>query len=366
MHSESEIAAILVDAIREALSARTTAIVSELGRQIARAGSTSQLGTEAESVVAYAEANGGLALPASDENPGDTAEHLIEAGIEMAATMKAASESWLVLVGSASDWIPYTDAEIAFLERTVAISAAALRNAAYADQLRRRERYDTMGRIGSGWVHEVRRRAQSIEQYAYSLTTSADAHTDLRVTGCRIERTAADIVDAVNRLARLSSDGMMKQTTLPVDEVVTSAAESALIMHPDITIKAELAKGLPWLRGGEDLRLALLNLLDNGALATGGHGTLTITASEDRGQVRIEITDDGHGIKSGDMVRIWEPGWSTRGSGSGCGLTASREAIERIGGKVRIESVVGQGTIARISVPACPPDIYQSTISPSA
>jgi signal transduction histidine kinase len=58
----------------------------------------------------------------------------------------------------------------------------------------------------------------------------------------------------------------------------------------------------------------------------------------------IETADDGAGIPSGVLPRIFEPHFSTRTTGSGLGLAVSRRLIEAWGGEIGITSEEGRGT----------------------
>jgi len=66
--------------------------------------------------------------------------------------------------------------------------------------------------------------------------------------------------------------------------------------------------------------------------------------------VLIEIHDDGRGIPSSVMPRIFEPHFSTRTSGSGLGLAISRQLVEGWGGEMAIDSTEAVGTTVRISL----------------
>ena len=60
--------------------------------------------------------------------------------------------------------------------------------------------------------------------------------------------------------------------------------------------------------------------------------------------VGIEITDNGAGISSESLPRIYEPFYTTKESGTGLGLSICRDIVERMGGRIDVTSTVGTGT----------------------
>ena len=70
--------------------------------------------------------------------------------------------------------------------------------------------------------------------------------------------------------------------------------------------------------------------------------------------LRLTVRDEGIGIASEHLERIFEPGFTTRefGSGSGTGLTVVRQVTrQRVAGEVRVDSAVGQGSAFTVEIP---------------
>jgi len=68
----------------------------------------------------------------------------------------------------------------------------------------------------------------------------------------------------------------------------------------------------------------------------------------------ITITDDGAGIASGDLARVFEPYFTTRRSGTGLGLPIAKNIIEGLGGSIAVHSEQQRGTRVRIDLPLRP------------
>jgi PAS domain S-box-containing protein len=105
------------------------------------------------------------------------------------------------------------------------------------------------------------------------------------------------------------------------------------------------------------LNQVFMNLLVNAGHAIETQGTITIrTSRRDDDTVCVEISDTGKGIAPEHMNRIFEPFFTTKpvGKGTGLGLSLSYGIIKRHGGRIEVESVVGQGTTFRLLLPINP------------
>ena len=100
------------------------------------------------------------------------------------------------------------------------------------------------------------------------------------------------------------------------------------------------------------LKLALLNLLLNGAQAMQGRGELKISTSTAGGWHELRIVDDGPGIAPEAREHLFEPFFTTRSRGTGLGLVTARRIVEAHGGTVELQSPGDRGTVAVVRLPA--------------
>jgi signal transduction histidine kinase len=97
----------------------------------------------------------------------------------------------------------------------------------------------------------------------------------------------------------------------------------------------------------------LINLMINASQAIDGQGTITLATRFDDTYVYVDISDTGKGIDEADLVKIFDPFYTTKpvGVGTGLGLSISFGIIERHGGKVSVVSEPGVGTTFTFSLP---------------
>jgi CheY-like chemotaxis protein len=115
-------------------------------------------------------------------------------------------------------------------------------------------------------------------------------------------------------------------------------------------------ESLPVRGDATQLREIVTNLLKNALDAISGRGTVMITGAQREGHVRIRVQDTGSGIAPEHMARLFDPFFTTKGDrGTGLGLCLSQQIAERHGGSLSLDSKVGEGTTATLTLPAHDP-----------
>jgi PAS domain S-box-containing protein len=105
------------------------------------------------------------------------------------------------------------------------------------------------------------------------------------------------------------------------------------------------------------LRQALINLLSNAVKYNRDGGAIDIRAHADAGRIVLEIADTGLGMTPDQLAHLYEP-FNRLGrerevtEGTGIGLVLTRQLVERMNGRLEIDSEAGHGTRVRITLPA--------------
>jgi two-component system, OmpR family, sensor kinase len=177
-----------------------------------------------------------------------------------------------------------------------------------------------------------------------------DVGTDLD----EIDQLIADILTT----ARLDGENaLVERRPARLDDIVQQAAKRFLARHPNRTLETPLVEESVIDCDPLLLRRAIDNLLDNAAKYS-EIGTPVRLAVITTGQhVEFEISDRGVGMSCDELERAFTPFWRADGSrtrktgGVGLGLALARRIARAHGGDVRLESVPGQGTKAKLDVP---------------
>lgn len=96
-----------------------------------------------------------------------------------------------------------------------------------------------------------------------------------------------------------------------------------------------------------------MNLVINAAQAIKERGEIRLRTCQDSAFTLIEVSDNGSGIPPAILSRIFDPFFTTKpvDVGTGLGLSISHGIVHKHGGRIEVESVLGNGTTFRIYLP---------------
>lgn len=128
---------------------------------------------------------------------------------------------------------------------------------------------------------------------------------------------------------------------------------------PGHRLRLNISEGIPPLSGDPVfLRRTIDNILDNAARHSSPGKEIGLSISLSGGRVEVEIRDDGSGIDSDDLARIFDPFFRAGGGaeggerGVGLGLALCKGIVEAHGGTIEASSSPGGGTVLRFSIPS--------------
>jgi two-component system NtrC family sensor kinase len=126
--------------------------------------------------------------------------------------------------------------------------------------------------------------------------------------------------------------------------------------YVNIRIEKRYADNVPVITSDlSQIQQVVLNLLNNAIDAIDHNGTVTVSTryAEKTDEVEIAVADTGKGIAESELHKIFDPFFTTKevGKGTGLGLSISYSIIEKLGGKLKVQSKVGEGTVFTILLP---------------
>lgn len=171
-------------------------------------------------------------------------------------------------------------------------------------------------------------------------------------------RTIIDHVELIRNLvnefsffARFPSANPKPEALPPIiDETVALYNEG----HPSVKFETSFTgEALILHLDRQQIKQALINLIDNaiGALKANGHILITVTHDSILKRVRLEVADNGPGISDEDKTRLFEPNFSTKKSGMGLGLTIVSTIVADHNGVISVQDNVPRGAKFVIELP---------------
>jgi two-component system sensor histidine kinase KdpD len=204
--------------------------------------------------------------------------------------------------------------------------------------------------------HDLRSPLTAIVTAAEALASPSIDDDDRRELAAGVSAESARLARLVDKLIELSrlqaGAAEPHRDWCSVEEVIREAAESAGV-SPD-RLKLVLDRDLPLiLADAGQLERAFANLLENAARYSGDQ-PISVRARVSGGRLLVRVVDRGPGISPADQDRIFEPFFragSRDAAGSGLGLAIVKGFVEANGGKVRVESLPGQGASFVVALP---------------
>ena len=218
-----------------------------------------------------------------------------------------------------------------------------------------------MGEMAVRIAHEIRNPLGSIELFSTMLEKDLEDYEELKELAEHISSGVKSINNIVsNLLLFIRPDQQPDRQVLDVHEALKDSlffAGHLLDAQNIIEVETELADQPLPIRGDlELLKQVFLNLILNAiqALSRGGRlriSTRKITRQYNTHWAEIRLSDNGCGIATADLSKIFDPFYTTRNKGTGLGLTIVHNITKMHNGSIDITSCEGDGTECIVTLP---------------
>ncbi len=222
-------------------------------------------------------------------------------------------------------------------------------------QLVHSEKLAATGRLAASMAHEINNPLQAIHNSLQLVLSFAlepgEQQEYLQMADEEVQR----LMSLVKRILDFARRPQRETKPTNLNDVVEKvlALASKYLQHRHIALRRDLSPDLPAVMAiADELGQVFLNLVLNavGAMPEGGTLCVSSRLAQD-GHLTVAFSDTGDGIPPDHLDRIFEPFFSTREEGTGIGLTISHNIIERHGGEITVQSVMGEGTTFTVHLP---------------
>jgi len=221
-------------------------------------------------------------------------------------------------------------------------------------QMSRAEHLATLGELATGLAHEIRNPlagiAGVIEIVGRDLPSTSPARAvvkDIRIEIAQINRILTDLLQT----ARPHPPEVRVSDLNTTVEHAVMLARQQVLSKP---IKIELHKDSQLTNVEHDsdqIHQVVLNLLLNSVQAIESAGVVRVLLAAKKDKALISVTDTGRGISPEHLPFIFRPFYTTKGNGTGLGLSLARRIVEDHRGRIEVQSEPGKGTEFLITLP---------------
>ncbi|RMF01700.1 MAG: GAF domain-containing protein [Chloroflexi bacterium] len=181
-------------------------------------------------------------------------------------------------------------------------------------------------------------------------------------------KSMSNLIDDLLDVGQIEAGIDMEMTPTRLNDIVEDAVHA---LEPEATEKGielahTIAPDVPAVLGNNNrLRQVVFNLVSNALKYTPGPGQVNVALFCVEREVRLQVSDTGLGIPSGDQPHIFEKFYRVKGDhaleikGTGLGLAIVKSIVEQHHGRIWLESVFGEGTTFTVALPAHRPDNAQ-------
>lgn len=221
------------------------------------------------------------------------------------------------------------------------------------EELRRAEHLSALGTLAGGLAHEIRNPVGIIRATAQLI--EMECGEAAAETVAIIQQETDRIECFIQDLLTYAGEGQLQREETDIRVLLQRIAGRLRPLLDTYGIKHQIqvAGDLPpAFVDADQLEQALMNLCMNAIQALDGPGQICLSAAQTDGQpLAIMVADTGPGIAPADRVRIFDPFYTTKDSGTGMGLSVVQRIVEHHGGWVEVESEPGQGATFTIHLP---------------
>jgi two-component system, NtrC family, sensor histidine kinase HydH len=224
------------------------------------------------------------------------------------------------------------------------------------EKLQQSEKLASVGQMVATIAHEIRNPLGIIRSSAETLVKKANPDQG------RIQKLSGVIVEESTRLSAILTDFL--EFARPRSPDLRAVDLRDVISRVRTNLEQEInARDIHWIDkdlNGTDPRImadpdllyqAFLNVAINAFEALNEDGAFTVSIEPEASVVRVDFSDDGPGIKSENLSRIFTPFFTTHEMGTGLGLSVVHNIVTAHGGEITVDSEEGNGCVFKVLLP---------------
>ncbi|MCK5157031.1 MAG: GNAT family N-acetyltransferase [Spirochaetales bacterium] len=223
------------------------------------------------------------------------------------------------------------------------------------DDLIRTEKMAGIGTLAAGIAHELNNPLAGIAGTAEIILSEVLDDSPIKEYAEDIlsySMNAADVIKELSVYTRKEEKQLQEVDLVRILEFSLRLAIRGIDSH-EINVSRNY-HALPHVKANEsELQQLFLNLIVNAIQAMDGNGDLILSCNEENGSVYITVEDTGCGIPSENLNQIFTPFFTTKppGTGTGLGLSNCYSLVEKMSGRLRVRSTVGEGSAFTVIFP---------------
>ncbi len=258
----------------------------------------------------------------------------------------------------------FLDEELSFVGAVAETCACAIDKARMIEEQKSQydqlalqtEKLSALGRMAAGIAHEINNPLAGILLFSSRMRKKVTEEGPIKEGLEVIVRETQRCKGIIQDLLEFSRDKEPEKAEASMNDILEKALgilENEFRLH-HISVEKKLSSEMPPILLDVNLmQQVFVNLLINAVEAIQKDGVISIKSyvNTNRKSVGVEVADTGGGISPDDMVKIFEPFFSTKKNGTGLGLAVSYGIVQKHHGNIQVSSRLGEGSRFTLEIP---------------
>ena len=224
-------------------------------------------------------------------------------------------------------------------------------------EVRRAERLAALGQLTAGLAHELRNPLGTMKTSAEMLARQVAQENAIAKEMAGFIASEVDRTNSlITRFLDFARPQHLKLETADIAALLDGAIgrfeREQKDMGTSVTVFKNYSPDVPPVRFDAQLMERVVsNLLVNAAQASPPGGIVTVKTLSDQDEVEVAVIDRGSGIDPKNIENIFNPFFTTKSDGIGFGLAIISKIVDEHGGRITVESALGEGSVFRVFLP---------------
>ena len=211
-------------------------------------------------------------------------------------------------------------------------------------KLKQKEHFALIGEMSAGIAHEIRNPLASISGSVQFLNKELKLETEFQNLMDIIVKESTRLSHSIKVFLDYARTTPLKKREFDLSRIIHDVAELVSLNHPEIKIVKKYSKGNVINADIKRINQVVWNLINNSVKALNNSGIIEVNIYKKGGIIYLSVKDNGVGIDSGDVSKIFTPFYSRFTSGIGLGMSIVKRIIDEHNFEIKIKSEKNIGT----------------------